>query len=411
MNDEFVQRAGQLDAEDDLAAYVGEFLPVEQPGFVAYLDGNSLGRPVRAVGPALQQLVAGQWGTDLIRSWTDGDDPWMQWPERVGDELAAACLGAAAGQTVVADSTTVMLYKLARAAVAARPGRDEIVIDTDNFPTDRYVLEGIAAECGLRLRWIETDPAEGLYAEQVAQVVGERTALVVLSQIAYRSGWIADLPAITAVAHDAGALVLADLCHSVGVLPIELDAWGVDLAVGCTYKFIGGGPGAPAFGYLRRELQGDVRQPIQGWMGRADPFTMGPGYVPAAGVRSLVSGTPPILGMVPVRAGVELIGRAGVAAIREKSLALTTLAIEIVDSWPDRADVRVSSPRDPQRRGGHVTISRGDFRDVNAQLWGQGVIPDFRAPDGIRLGLAPLSSTFGDLVRALAVMEEIIVGG
>lgn len=330
----------------------------------------------------------------------------MQWPERAGDEIAAACLGAAPGQTVVADSTTVLLYKLARAALTARPGRDEIVVDTDNFPTDRYVLEGIAAERGMTLRWIETDPTEGLHADQVAQAVGERTAVVVLSQVAYRSGWLADLPAVTEVVHAAGALVLADLCHSVGSVPIRLDEWGVDLAVGCTYKFLNGGPGAPAFGYVRAGLQQAARQPIQGWMGRAEPFEMAQGYRPADGIRSLVSGTPPILGMVPVRAGVEMIARAGIEQIRRKSVGLTEFAIEVVDSWPASLGVEVASPRVADRRGGHLTIRRHDFRELTARLWAQGVIPDFRAPDGIRLGMAPLSTSYAEVAAALEIIRS-----
>ncbi|HET7042363.1 MAG TPA: aminotransferase class V-fold PLP-dependent enzyme, partial [Gemmatimonadales bacterium] len=213
---------------------------------VAYLDGNSLGRPPREVAERMQDLITATWGSRLIRGWTD---EWMTWPETVGDLVGKSVLGAAPGQTVVADSTTVMLYKLARAAVAARPGRHEIVLDTDNFPTDRYVLEGIAQERGLRLRWVETDPAEGIRPEQVAGAVGPDTALVVFSHVAYRSGWLADAEAITRIAHDAGALMLWDLCHSAGSVPVELDRWSVDLAVGCTYKYLNGGPGAPAFGY------------------------------------------------------------------------------------------------------------------------------------------------------------------
>lgn len=403
---EFASRAAELDACDPLADYRDEFVPVSEPGFVAYLDGNSLGRPTRRAERDLRDLVTGGWGTGLIRSWTDGADPWMQWPERAGDEIAAACLGAAPGQTVVADSTTVLLYKLARAALTARPGRDEIVVDTDNFPTDRYVLEGIAAERGMTLRWIETDPTEGLHAEQVAQAVGERTAVVVLSQVAYRSGWLADLPAVTEVVHAAGALVLADLCHSVGSVPIRLDEWGVDLAVGCTYKFLNGGPGAPAFGYVRAGLQQAARQPIQGWMGRAEPFEMAQGYRPADGIRSLVSGTPPILGMVPVRAGVEMIARAGIEQIRRKSVGLTEFAIEVVDSWPASLGVEVASPRVADRRGGHLTIRRHDFRELTARLWAQGVIPDFRAPDGIRLGMAPLSTSYAEVAAALEIIRS-----
>ncbi|HET8600426.1 MAG TPA: kynureninase [Segeticoccus sp.] len=404
--DDWAQRAEELDEQDPLAPFRDRFLAPREDGLVAYLDGNSLGRPTRDVQERMAEFVTGAWGTRLIRGWTD---EWMGWPEQTGDLLASAALGAAAGQTVVADSTTVMLYKLARAAVDAqqRHGRrTEIVLDTDNFPTDRYVLEGIADERGLTLRWIEADPAEGVHVEQVEQIVGPETALVVLSHVAYRSAWLADMAAITRVAHDAGALVLWDLCHSAGAVPVQLDACGVDLAVGCTYKYLNGGPGAPAFGYVRADLQDALRQPIQGWMGRRDPFEMGPGYTPAAGIRGFVSGTPPIVGMVPVRAGAELVAEAGIEAIRAKSVQLTRFVIDVADSWPAELGVEVASPRADDRRGGHVTVRRADFRDVNQRLWQRGVIPDFREPDGIRIGLAPLSTSFGETWRALEVLVE-----
>lgn len=403
---DWAARAGQLDAEDPLAPFIDRFVKPRGDAVVAYLDGNSLGRPPAATAEALQDLVAGAWGTRLIQSWTD---EWMTWPENTGDLVASAALGAAAGQTVVADSTTVMLYKLARAAVDAQApaGRTEVVLDTDNFPTDRYVLEGIAAERGLTLRWVETDPATGIHPEQVEAVVGPRTALVVFSHVAYRSGFLADAEAVTRIAHDAGALVLWDLCHSAGSVPIELDAWDVDLAVGCTYKYLNGGPGSPAFGYVNARLHGQLQQPIWGWMGRRDPFEMGPGYRPAAGIRSLVSGTPPILGMLPVRVGVQMLAEAGIDKVRAKSVQLTDFAIEIVDSWPAELGVQVASPRDSARRGGHVTIRRQDFREVTDELWSRGVIPDFRAPDGIRIGLAPLSTSFTELHRAMEVIREV----
>jgi kynureninase len=300
-----------------------------------------------------------------------------------------------------------MLYKLARAALAARPDRTEIVLDTDNFPTDRYVLEGIAAERGFALRWVETDPASGIAPEQVAEVVGAETALVVLSHVAYRSGFIADVPTITGIAHDAGALVLWDLCHSAGSVPTHLDDWGVDLAVGCTYKYLNGGPGAPAFGYVRSGLHGHLAQPIWGWMGRKDVFEMGPGYVAADGIRSMVSGTPPILGMLPVRDGVELAVEAGIEAIRAKSVLLTGFAIDMVDSWPAEFGVRVASPRESALRGGHVTIVRPDFRELMPALHSRGVIPDFRAPDGIRIGLSPLSTSFVEVHDAMQVIRSV----
>ncbi len=400
------ERARELDAADPLAGFRDRFLPA--PGVVAYLDGNSLGRPVATVPQRLDEFVRGAWGEGLIRGWTAAAHPWMEWPERVGDRIAAAALGAAPGQTVLADSTTVLLYKLARAAVDAglAAGRDEIVLDTDNFPTDRYVLEGIAAERGATLRWIDTDPAAGITAEQVAAAVGPRTALALFSHVAYRSGWIADAAAITGIVHDAGGLVLWDLSHSVGSVELELDAWGADLAVGCTYKYLNGGPGSPAFAYVRRGLE--LRQPVQGWMGRADPFTMGPGYVPAAGVRAVVSGTPPVLAAVPLLAGLELLEEAGIAAVRAKSRALTAFALDLTDAWLAPHGVELVSPRDADRRGGHVTIRRAGFRAVLDGLWVRGVIPDYREPDGIRLGLAPLSTSFTEVHDGLAVLRELM---
>lgn len=395
-------RAQELDAQDPLARFRARFLPAED--VVAYLDGNSLGRPLVATAERMQSFIADGWGTRLIRGW---DEQWMRWPETTGDLIGTAVLGASSGQTVVADSTTVMLYKLARAAVAARPGRTEIVLDTDNFPTDRYVLEGIAAERGLTLRWVETDPASGAQPDQVAAAVGPQTALVVFSHVAYRSGFMADVPAITAIAHEAGALMLWDLCHSAGSVPVQLDAWGVDLAVGCTYKYLNGGPGAPAFGYVRAGLQDEIGQPIWGWMGRKDVFEMGPGYTPADGIRSIVSGTPPVLAMIPVQVGVELTAEAGIEAIRSKSILLTDFAIEIVDSWPAELRVQVASPRDSATRGGHVTIRRPDFREVTSALWARGVIPDFRAPDGMRIGLSPLSTSFVELYDAMEVIRSV----
>lgn len=402
--------AAELDTADPLAALVEQFEPA--PGVSAYFDGNSLGRPVRGTAAALAEFAATGWGTQLIRGWDGPDQNWMRWPETTGDLIASAALGAAAGQTIVGDSTTVLLYKVLRALVDHQrdvdPARTEIVLDTDNFPTDRYIAEGIAAERGLELRWIESDPASGVWPEQVEAVVGERTAVVLVSHVAYRSGFVADLPRITSIAHDAGALVLWDLCHSAGSVPIGLDAAAVDAAVGCSYKYLNGGPGAPAFAYLARPLQDVVRQPIQGWMGHADPFAMGPGYAPAAGIRSLVSGTPPITAMIPLRLSLAMLEQAGIEAVRAKSLRLTDHLLDIVDAWPATFAVEVASPRDRDRRGGHITLRRPDFGEVNAELWRRGVIPDFRAPDGLRLGPAPLSTSFAELERGLDVIAAVL---
>lgn len=298
----------------------------------------------------------------------------MERPFALGDRLGRL-VGAAAGQAFIGDSTTVLLYKLVRAAVdhqvAQDPERTEIVIDDDNFPTDRFVVEGVAAERGLTVRWIEADPAAGVALEQVREAVGERTALVVLSHVAYRSGFVADVPAITAAVHEAGALVLWDLCHSTGVIPTELDAWGADLAVGCTYKYLNGGPGSPAFGYVAERLQGELAQPIQGWMGAADVFSMERHYRAAPDLRRFLSGTPPVLATVALEAMVELIEHVGIPAIHEKSIALTGFAEAALAEHVlplevgGRRPVLASPPAGPHR-GSHLTVTHPSFREVNA---------------------------------------------
>ena len=406
--------ARRMDRIDGLAHYRAQFVGteavgsnIESPNAVVYLDGNSLGRPTRACVERISDFLTNAWGTRLIRGW---DDEWMDLPLRIGDDLGRAALGAAPGQVLVGDSTTVMLYKLARAAVDSRPGRTEIVLDTDNFPTDRYVLEGVAAERGLTLRWIRSDPASGVTPEQVRQVIGPQTALVLLSHVAYRSGFLADVREITRVAHDAGALVLWDLCHSVGSVPVELDLWGVDLAVGCTYKYLNGGPGSPAFGYVRDDLHDVLAQPIQGWMGTKDVFTMGPEYVPAVGIRSFMSGTPAIVGMLAMQDTIAMIEDAGIEQVRAKSVALTEFAITLVDDWLAPMGVTVGSPREQTHRGGHVTINHPAMRQVTTTLWEHDVLPDFRAPDGLRIGLSPLCTSFVETYEGVAAIRDVLRG-
>jgi kynureninase len=401
------QRAAELDAADPLASHRDAFVSTEE--VVAYLDGNSLGRPLHATRERLARFVDGPWGDRLIRAW---DEEWMAAPTELGDTIGRTCLGAAPGQTVVADSTTVLLYKLIRAAVDAQaaddPGRTQVVVDTDNFPTDRFVVEGIAAERGLELVWISPDPDGGVTADEVRAAVSDRTALVLLSHVSYRSGTIADLPAINAIAAEAGALVLWDLCHSVGSVEIALDEHQVDLAVGCTYKYLNGGPGAPAFAYLAQRHHGRLRQPVQGWMGAADVFAMAERYQPAGDIRQLISGTPPIVGMLPMRDMLALIDQVGMAAVRRKSVALTAFAIEVADAMLAEHGVRLASPRDPEVRGGHVTLEHPDFRAVTAELWQRGVIPDFRPPSGLRIGLSPLSTSFAEVVAGLSAVADVL---
>ncbi|NYG60407.1 kynureninase [Nocardioides daedukensis] len=401
--DDLAARAQRLDEADPLARFRDAF--VDSADVVAYLDGNSLGRPVRATRDRLSAFIDGAWGDRLIRSW---DEQWFHAPTEVGDRLGALTLGAAPGQVIVADSTTVMLYKLIRAAVDNAAERNEIVVDTGNFPTDRFVVEGIAAERGLVLRWIDPDPVAGVGVDDVRAVLGPRTGLVLLSHVAFRSGAVADLPTITAAAHEAGALVLWDLCHSAGALDVQLDAAGADLAVGCTYKYLNGGPGSPAFGYVSQMAQDRVAQPIQGWMGAADPFAMGHSYAGAAGIRQFVSGTPPVLAMQPMVDMLDLIEEAGIATIREKSIALTGFAIEVADELLAPHGVVLSSPREAARRGSHVLLDHPDFREVTARLWEVGVIPDFRPPTGLRVGLSPLSTSFAEVVRGLEETRRLL---
>lgn len=380
-----------LDGADPLARYRERFL--RDPEVLAYLDGNSLGRPLAASRDRVAAFISEQWAGRLIRGWDEG---WMQLPERIGDEIGRIALGAAAGQVAVGDSTSVLLYKLIRAAVDARPGRTEIVVDRDNFPTDRYLVEGIAAERGLDVRWLQVaDPSLGITPDLLASVVTDRTAVVVASHVAYKSGFIADVPAVTSVARDAGALVVWDLSHSVGSVPTRLDEWEVDLATGCTYKYLNGGPGSPAFAYVRSSLQGTLAQPIHGWLGAVDPFEMAQGYVPAPGIRGFLSGTPPIIGMLALQDMLSLIDEVGMEAVRAKSVELTAFAVQLADELLPQA--RLVSPRDPGRRGSHITLELEGARETVPKLWEQGIVPDFRAPDGIRIGLSPLSTSFAEL--------------
>jgi kynureninase len=396
-------RAETLDETDPLAGFTDRFVIAGDEDLI-YLDGNSLGRLPRDTAGRLTEVVERQWGERLIRSWSEG---WMELPRVLGDRLGDKLLGAAAGQVAMADST-VCFYKLAGAALAARPGRTEIVTDVDNFPTDRYVLESLAAGTGATIRWLRGDPDSGPTPKQVAAAVGPDTALVSFSHVSYRSAFILDMAAITDVAHAAGALTLWDLSHSVGVIPVALDGDGADLAVGCTYKYLNGGPGAPAFLYVRAEHQPELRQPIWGWLGRRDPFEMSPGYEPADGISAMLSGTPPVLGLTAASVGIELVIEAGIAAVRQKAAALTEFAIEVSDERLAPLGVSVGSPRDESRRGGHVALVHPDARALSKRLIADGVIVDFRTPDVIRIGLSPLTTTFTDVWEGLERLRRML---
>ena len=398
--------AERLDAGDPLAAYRDRFV-VTDPDLL-YLDGNSLGRLPAQTTDTLTRVVRAEWGDALIRSWRH----WINLPTEVGDLIGTRLLGARPGEVVVSDATTVNLYKLAVAALDAHPDRRVVVTDDDNFPTDRYVLQGLCEQRGLELRLVHTDLDEGVDADAVRAGVGADTALVSLSHVAYRSGALAPLPQITAIAHEAGALTLWDLSHAAGAVPVELAAHHVDLAVGCTYKYLCGGPGAPAFLYVRRDLQDRLRQPIWGWFGQRGQFEMGEGYDPQPDIRRFLVGTPPVLQLAAVRAGSTLLAEAGIERLRAKGIALTDLAVRLADAWLGPLGFRVASPRDSARRGSHVTLHHPDARRMTRALIEQAaVVPDFRTPDRIRLGPAPIATRFVDVYDAMARLRDLVAAG
>jgi kynureninase len=397
--------AEELDAADPLARFRGRFVrDIPAP---IYLDGNSLGPLPRATRDRIAEVVAQEWGSGLVRSWHG----WIDLPGQVGDFLGEHLIGAAPGQVAVCDSTTVNLYKLACAALDARPGRRVILTDDDNFPTDRYVLQGIAEQRGGELRIIGTDMDQGLDAGALRDAVDSSTALVSLSHVAYRSGALADMATITEIVHEAGALALWDLCHSVGAVPVELDATGADLAVGCTYKYLNAGPGAPAFLYVRRELQPALRQPVWGWFGQRDQFEMGPAYDPAPGIGQFLTGSPQIIGTVAVQEGARLQAEAGIGRLRAKGLALTGYLIALADEWLAPHGVTVASPRRGERRGSHVTLAHPEAWRISQALIAAGVIGDYRTPDRVRLGPAPAYTRFSDVWDALDILRTIMTEG
>src|SRR4051794_6839173 len=356
---------------------------------------------------ALTRVVEQEWAQGLVGSWST----WVGEATRIGDVLAQGVLGARPGEVLVGDSTSVNLYKLLAAGADARPGRDVVVCCADDFPTDRYIVAGVAAARGMPVREVPADIDEGLDLDELAAALDDRVAVVVLSAVAYRSGALADLPAITRLVHDAGALALWDLSHAVGSVPVDLTAGGADLAVGCTYKYLNGGPGAPAFLYVRRHLQEQFRSPIQGWFGQRDQFEMGPVYEPAPGIERFGVGTPPVLGMAAVDVGVRLIAEAGIDRLAVKGRALCELMAALGEAWLAPHGVVLASPRDPARRGSHLTFAHPQAWQLTQALIDRSVVPDFRTPDRVRLGPAPLYTRFVDIWDAMQRFREILESG
>ncbi|MFI6002284.1 kynureninase [Streptomyces sp. NPDC051366] len=387
-------RAAELDTADELGKLRDRFT---LPDGVVYLDGNSLGALPTGVAQRIAQVITHEWGTELIQSWSTGT--WWTAPERIGDKLSPL-IGAAPGQTVVGDSTSVNLFKaLVGAARLARPGRTQLLVDASTFPTDGYIAESAARMTGLTV--VPVDPSHA------AEAMGEDTAAVLLNHVDYRTGRLRDLPALTAAARAAGAVTVWDLCHSAGALPVDLDEHGVDLAVGCTYKYLNGGPGSPAYLYIAARHQAAFDSPLPGWNGHAEPFAMTPDYAPAAGAIRGRVGTPDILSMLALEAALDAWDGVPVEAVRAKSLALTDFFLECVAAYVPAGKVESVTPAEHDRRGSQVSLRTENAREVMDDLISRGVIGDFRAPDVLRFGFTPLYVGFADAERAARTLGHI----
>lgn len=387
-----LQYAQALDAADPLRQFRDAFA---LPDGVVYLDGNSLGALPRRTPARIADVTAREWGEDLIRSWNCND--WITAPRRIGDKIAPL-IGADAGEVSVGDSTSVNTFKLLAAALAARPGRSVIVSEPGNFPTDIYIADGI--------RMLRPDVELRLVPRaSIADSLGDDVAVLLLTHVHYKSAEMFDMTGITAKAQAAGALALWDLSHSAGAVEVDLNAANADLAVGCGYKYLNGGPGAPAFLFIAARHQAAISSPLTGWMGHAAPFDFSDVYVPASGIDRFLCGTPAILGLAALEAGIDLMREADGTARILKSRALSAYFIDLVAA---RCPLPLASPRDAAMRGSHVSFRHAHGYEVCQALIARRVIGDFRAPDILRFGLAPLYNSFGDVWRAVDVLADII---
>ena len=391
-----LDEAKTLDSADPLAFARERF---RLPEGVIYLDGNSLGALPKAAPEALTNTAELQWGEDLIASWNEHE--WIDWPTRIAAKLAPI-VGAKPSELLVADSTSVCLFKLLAAAVRARPGRRTILTQKRNFPTDLYVAQGLAEMLGLKLKAVEPN--------EIIGTIGADTAVVTLTHIDYRSASFYDMRAVNEAAHAEGALPVWDLSHSAGAMQIDLDGTGCDLAVGCGYKYLNGGPGAPAFIYVAERLQDELRNPLQGWMGHAEPFAFVDEYEPTHGIGRFLTGTPSILALAALDAGLATFDGISMRDIEAKSRALSQLFVDEIEARCGR-EVHLASPRDPAERGSHVVFAHPHGYAVMQALIARGVIGDFRAPNLMRLGFCPLYNSFTEMVRAAEILGEILSSG
>ncbi len=385
-----------LDRRDPLARFRERFL---LPDGIIYLDGNSLGPVLKSVPGRIAQLVEREWGEGLIRSWNAAG--WIDLPQRIGDKIAPL-IGAEPGEVVAADSTSVNLFKLLSAALTLQRGRSVILSERDNFPTDLYVAQGVRDQLGGRHELKLVDAAG------IRDAIDEQVAVVMLTHVNFRNGARHDMSTITRAAHDKGALVLWDLSHSVGAMPLAVGAARADLAIGCGYKYLNGGPGAPAFLYVRRDLQDRIRPPLSGWMGHREPFAFVPDYAPAQGILRNLCGTPPVLAMVALDAALDIWAEVDLTALRAKSVALADLLISLVDEQGRGLGLTLATTRDAEQRGSQVSFAHPEGYSVMQALIARGVIGDYRAPDLIRFGLTPLYLRHLDVFDAVAILTQIL---
>jgi kynureninase len=406
-----IGHAIELDRQDRLAAFTQEFLREESN--TIYLDGNSLGRLSKKSAELLELTIREQWGRKLIRSW---NDHWYDLSAQLGKKIARI-IGAGPDEVILSDSTSVNLYKLAFGALKLREGRQEIISDEMNFPTDLYILQGLIRQLGgtHRLRLLRSQDGISPDIGDLQKMINSGTALLCLSHVAFKSSYMYDMDKLTSLAHQHGALVLWDLSHSVGAVPLDLNRSGADLAVGCTYKYLNGGPGSPAFLYVRRELQEELENPIQGWFGDHSPFEFSLQYRKAEGIRKYLAGTPPVISMSALGPALDMILEAGIGAIRKKSEGQSEYLLSLVRNWLISEGVQLGSPEEVGRRGSHVSLRHKEAYRICKALADPGVgdgpvIPDFREPDNIRLGISSLYISYEDIFRALTQLKDIIKG-
>jgi kynureninase len=389
-----MEQAAVLDRDDPLAAMRERF---HIPEGVIYLDGHSLGAMPKAVRAEVDAAVETEWAEHLITAWRQ--DGWWRLPETLGDVLGGV-IGAAPGQTVVTDTTSINLHKALWAAVDANPGRPVIVAEAGSFPADLYITQGLlAGQPDLELRLL-------IEGQPIDEALGDDVAVALLNAVDYRTGTLMDMEAVTAKTQRAGALALWDLCHAAGAVPLALDDWNVDLAVGCTYKYLNGGPGAPAFVYAAERLHQRLRQPLSGWWAHAEPFAFETDFRADQGIRKFLCGTQPVLSMRALQASLDLFATADMAAVRAKSMALAELFIAEVERRC--TDLSVLSPRDPAARGSHVALVHHEGFAISQALIARGVIGDFRAPDVLRFGMAPLYLRYADIVDAVDALGQVM---